>query len=353
MFIFIQKKSQSIPNGDAVNLFESTKILPLSYLFEGAIGLKSANMLIYFTVLLLLTGALYFVATNLMQKLFVKGAQQNQVATSKKKEISLKGIKNKSVSMAITTKEIKNILKTPIYFFNIMLSGFFVTVILIISAINITKANPEFITDMRNGLFEMFCKNPVEVLLITYIVGFLFSLIAGLANDPAVTSISREGKNIYQMKYLPISAKNNVNGRIRASIMLKLISFAPLFIMTMIILGKLFYLVLPILIGFVMCSYFVSNLGLFIDIQSPKLIWSTPQQAIKQNLNILKLIVIISIIGYIFYKLIDLFLTKYFIQFEQGIIYLAFIPIIFTFIGYAINITNIKRLERKLRNYEL
>lgn len=353
VFVFIQIKSQNAPNGDSINFFGSAKSLPLSFLFEGAIGLKSANKLIYFSVLLLLAGGLFFIATNFMHKVFVKGAQQNQVASNKKKKVSLKGIKNKTVSMAITSKEIKNILKTPIYFFNIMLSGFFITVILIVTAINITQKNPNLITETRSGIFNMFYKNPVEMLLITFIVGFLLSLVAGITNDPAVTSISREGKNIYQMKYLPISAKNNVNGRIRAAIMLKLISFVPMFIMAMIILGKLFYLVLPIIVGFVMCSYFVSNLGLFIDIQSPKLIWTTPQQAIKQNLNILKLIAAISIIGFIFYKFIDAFITKYDVPFEQGIIYLALIPVIFTFIGYAINTTNIKLLERKLRDYEL
>lgn len=132
-----------------------------------------------------------------------------------------------------------------------------------------------------------------------------------------------------------------------------MMSQIPLFILLMILLGKHLYFVFVVIVGFALASFFISNLGLFFDIRSPKLKWDTPQQAIKQNMNVLKLTLSLFALGFAFYFVISRLLQDKIINILQLPSVLLSIPIVLILIGCILFSLNVSSFEKNLVKYDL
>lgn len=366
-FVFYQMVIPKLSSEENFNIaFDKAKnifkyLFPFDNLFQKSIGLIGGSVSILSLILLVgLCAVLFYLTSNHMVKPFLKGFQQNRVSPNKKKKVNIAKVKSTSVTFTIAKKEILEIIKTPIYLFNTMFTGVFLIIIFLIGFFNATKEDMganggvlSLISKLHEKIYPFISKDFLLTIVLVFLVGFALALISGISNDPSATSISREGKNIRLLKSLPINSKDQIKGRIVASTLLKIIAQTPIFIVLMIALGKYFYLMLLGLLGFVLASFFISNLGLFFDIRSPKLKWDTPQQAIKQNMNVLKLTLSLFALGFAFYFVISRLLQDKIINILQLPSVLLSIPIALILIGCILFSLNVSSFEKYLVKYDI
>lgn len=157
------------------------------------------------------------------------------------------------------------------------------------------------------------------------LIGAGFIAALGVLNSVCCTTFSREGKNMWIQRTLPISTKDQIIGRLLSAIAVQIIGILVLY-------GSLAYMgvlniegVFVIAILGLLGSIPTGELGMIIDAYRPLLDWDNPQRAMKQNLNVLINMgvgsIYIFLIGVLSYKLmntVDLFII-------YGIVGLIFI----------------------------
>lgn len=206
----------------------------------------------------------------------------------KKKNIRIYNIK-KFPWITYTLKEIILILRTPEFFLNcflinIVLPSIFLCVF-------------RFKLESKNEILNMKLMMPIENRVTIFIV---FLLIGFVSNKIAATALSREGHEIYFMKYIPLPYRVQFYSKILAGIILASISI-PIYIYAFINYFdlKLIYLLgacIPSILG----MYFIGYVGLYIDILNPHLLVHQKILLFKKNINIL-VHFIISILIIIFF----------------------------------------------------
>lgn len=248
----------------------------------GAMALANNSKFIGLTNLLMfvIVGVIGFVIMILLsEKLFFDGLIGNiEVSASKgrgkKKDLERSSNVTKPY-LAIAMKEIKMLFKTPIYLMNSVGGVVIVPVILVISVIT----GEQSMEPLMNVLYG-------NIHLVTLasigLVAFL-----GMMNSVGTTTFSREGKNFWIQRTLPIRVEDQIFGRVLASLMIQLLGIVIL-IGSMFFIIKLDFLnILLIIILGLLGSIPMTQIGMIIDILRPMLTWTNPQQAMKQNLNVL------------------------------------------------------------------
>ncbi|WP_123053966.1 transporter [Clostridium sp. JN-1] len=286
----MQKNSMS--NQDMINMITSgnnsligltSKIFP-----DSAIAAKSLifnNSLIGFKYLIL------FLFLNLIsiiilliigEKLYFKGAVGGSESSSERKEINLSEnsrlfAKNFPLK-SITIKELKILFRTPSYFLNCVLMNFIWPVFILIPAFT----QKDFMKVLRE-----FSKLINEPKIIGMILGF--SMVIGIfvasTNMITCTAISREGHNIYILKYLPVSYKVQIMGKVLSGIILSIVSMLVVIVVAMILIKLPIYLAVISLFISTLGIVFSCILGIIVDVNFPKLNWDNEAKAVKQNFN--------------------------------------------------------------------
>lgn len=178
--------------------------------------------------------------------------------------------RQKSASRAFCVKELKILIRSPIYALNCLLN----IVIAPVAAIVVSKNIVGVLTD--SGMFE---NKSFEI------AGLFICLIIMSMGMAASTSVSREGKSFSICRFIPVRLSEQVKGRAAAAVILYILC-GMLFIIPYVILLKInflyiiygFFIVLAASVSFA-CS------GLLIDLAHPKLIWNKEAEAVKQNFN--------------------------------------------------------------------
>ena len=134
-------------------------------------------------------------------------------------------------------------------------------------------------------------------------------MVLGSMGNPLSSSFSREGKHIWLMKSLPISVKDQLLGRMLLGLVFQIIIIAPLFALLVFLMKPPIDLLISLFVGNCLSSVIVGLLGLTVDSIRPKLVWDNPQEAMKQNLNIMISMfsswAFVGLIAFIVYKLSD------------------------------------------------
>lgn len=183
--------------------------------------------------------------------------------------------KERNPSAAFCRKEIKTILRSPVYALNCLIN------ILLAPLAAVLLARED---SVRQILGE-FIKDPENIDFLLAMAGLLIGLGLMSLNMVPSTSISREGKCVWISEIIPVSLKSQVKGRLAAAVLFYVLSGA-LFIILFGILLKINFLYM--IYGF--CIILAGSLpyacgGLLIDLSHPKLIWDREAEAVKQNFN--------------------------------------------------------------------
>lgn len=223
----------------------------------------------------------FIVMIFLSEGLFFDGLLGNiEVSASKGRTGKKLSIKNSTRQtkpyLALAKKEIIMLFKTPIYLFNSIGGTIAVPIIMVMTAISGGEESME-------SMMAFIETKPEFVAL----VGIGFITLMGMLNSVGVTTFSREGKNLWIQRVLPIKTRDQIIGRILSSIAIQVLGLIALLVaLTFIIKLKISTIILIAVFG-LLGSIPMTQLGMVIDITRPLLTWTNPQQAMKQNLNVL------------------------------------------------------------------
>ena len=266
-------------NGDQTFLHVMRGIFPHINLFIDILVTGSIrSMLLYIlvnigfiVVLLGLADVCYFKG--------VVGLSSKDTESKKSSSNILNNIKVENPTNSYFKKEIFTLFRTSSYFLNCILINFiwpiFVYVICKLKFPDLT------LSKLKNLVTST--DNNTLIIIFMFVIGV--SILLPALNSIASSSFSREGKNFYFMKYIPMDYSSQVYVKL-------LVSFIIAFIGVNVF-SLIFYLVIGLKVStafiFLIISFlailFICSLGIIIDSINPKLVWDDELNALRENSN--------------------------------------------------------------------
>lgn len=219
---------------------------------------------------------------------------------SKDSNKKMKTGKNSRQSMAKTLmkRDLLNIFKTPIYVFNIGIGGLIIVVFgafFLFDNARTTGTTPKF--GMLSEFVSSMLAKSSEEIIISAGIFFILASIVSLTSNTALTSFTREGRQIWLTQTLPISAKEQVKGRVGASMVLQGLNMVPALLLVFFLVGFRPMSAVGALVGMIIGMFFIANLAMIVGSIKPKLDWDNPQQAVKRNGTVM--VFNLGFIGYV------------------------------------------------------
>lgn len=252
------------------------RIFPPSIWLTKALSLTGWDSFVNFAYLILSSavflGAVYLLASFIYQKGAV--AQLETLSKTRKAKLTYSG---SSHVMAMFKNEWRVILRTPVYALNSLTVIIMAPLMMLFPKFG-AAGDPDI-----QALYNLIQNERTQPGLILIVAGIIsgFALI-----NPAVsTSISREGKNIWVLKNIPVKPEVMVKGKLLAGFSISFVavvlaSFVTMYSFKLTIIQTAMIIILSSVAQIPVCA-----ISLLIDIIKPKLTWSNPQEAIKQNMN--------------------------------------------------------------------
>lgn len=176
---------------------------------------------------------------------------------------------------SIFQREWRIFLRTPVFIVN-GITGMVIAPFLIIIPLITNSEETESLLEMLNKPeFTMYITlGTIGVTLLTCNLGIL-----------ANTAVSREGYTFWISKLIPVSPREQVLGKFLHAISVELLGIVVVVITVGIVFRLPLYSLFVILVLSTLGNVFLASVNLLIDVARPKLDWTNPQEAVKQNLN--------------------------------------------------------------------
>lgn len=273
-------------------------LFPNLVLLENALIFQNIFNLLFFCITIVLFIAVFIFLAKI---LYFKGVIGMVQTSSKRKRISeeqsRKIVRKNNALKTYIFKELKLLVRTPIYFLNCVLISFVWPIIFLIPMVTSSISQGgggfgeilDFIQSMAADveLVSTFC--------ILTVVGI--SIFVSAINFGAGTSISREGKNVFFMKYIPMPYKQQIFAKVMSSVVINVITTTVYCLIAMLILRMpIFAIIVSTILSFLSCFIF-GYLTIVVDLIRPKLTWENEQSAIKQNFNTVAEMLLSLIVG--------------------------------------------------------
>lgn len=258
-------------------IFPANKLLAIG-LVNSASTKGFINMLLYLGISILLV----VLFLTLGESLYFKGLVGMSETKSKRKKLTSeqfdKSVVKSSAIKSYAIKELKLLVRTPVYFINCVMMNFIWPVVMLI---------PMFVND-QDGMTSLELRNVIrggpEGIVLA--VAFAAILFASGANGVTSTSISREGTGIFVSKYLPVSYHDQIIAKVISGVILGLVALLGMLIAAIYLVMPSIPLMICIIITGILGVFFTAFVGIIIDLNFPKLSWDTEQKAVKQNMNV-------------------------------------------------------------------
>lgn len=317
--IYVQRLAQDVGQSQINEMFVEgnnslvtlvTKIFPSTKIAVNSL-VNSSNIqgFINLILFLVITVAALILFIVLGEVLYFKGVMGVSETTSKRKILSSNELtKNTTQSSSLKVyllKELKLLFRTPIYFMNCVLMNFLWPLFLLIPLFAQKGGTGQI------GEITEFLKrgNGTGIVLAIF---FVFVVFASCSNGISCTSISREGKNLFILKYIPMKYKDQLMAKVLSAVVLGMVGMIMITILGITVLKLPLDLVLLMIIVGTLGILFTSFIGIFIDLNFPKLHWDTEQRAVKQNLNVLiSMVICLAIAGFTVFIIFKFKLTKW------------------------------------------
>ena len=226
-----------------------------------------------------LTTLFMFLAVSLSSKLYLRSLLNINSGVRKKKYSEAKANKEiekkKSVFGVLLSNEKKSLFRNPMSFLNLVFPVVMPTAIAVIlltsvsnmDRITINSALP-YIKDYYNHIILA--------------IGGIFSITSMYS----AVSYSKEGNNNFAMNYLPVSFMKVFLSKVILGTILNMIPFVACMIAIYVVVDIDVMVTLHGLICAIVAIFAVNMIGVFIDINRPKLKWISEVEAVKNNMNI-------------------------------------------------------------------
>ena len=263
-------------NNYFLNISPSANIL----LKEGMLN-KVSN---YFNLIIINLFAL-ILFIFLGNKLYLKQLLKANFYTKKKnnKEIKLnKRAKRNKIRISYIKKEFKLILKNPLFFIQSVYPVIMMTIMICVLILALVPAYKEILH--REEYKEMLESLKFDIEAVCIILGVI--QITGLFNYTSITSFSREGKNAYIMKVLPIGLYKQFIYKNIPQIVLNIISSIVILIVINFQIPAIGikYILILFVLSFLI-TIINSNILCLIDLLMPRLEWDAEYEILKNNKN--------------------------------------------------------------------
>lgn len=259
-------------------------LFPSSYFSANAlINANNVRGPLYVLVLIGISIFSIFIFNIIGNRFYFEGVVGIQESGAKRDTVSeeklVKSVKSRNKMFSYSLKELRILLRTPVFFLNNVLMSFIFPILILVPFIMGVSQIDSF---ELQAILEFAGQVDKSIILLS-LIGLAFFL--GSNNGIAATSISKEGKGFYFMKYIPMPYIDQLYSKILVALF---IQFIPLTILFIIISVVLKLDILFIIISFfimLLASLMQNQIAIIFDIMWPKLDWDTEQKAVKQNLN--------------------------------------------------------------------
>ncbi|HBR02368.1 MAG TPA: hypothetical protein DD738_07135 [Ruminiclostridium sp.] len=238
-------------------------------------GFESFINLLYF--ILASAGSLalvYFLASAIYQK--GAAAQLETGSYTGKRKLSY-GVSHPVT--AIFKNEWRILLRTPVYALNSLTVIFIAPLIMLMP---LFRGNFAKDPDLQ-FLYDLVAKEGAQSELLLIVAAIIVFL--ALINPAISTAFSREGKNIWILRSIPVEPEIQVMGKFLAGYSISLFASVVTAVVAMLSFRLSVPLTAMILILCMLALIPPCAVSLYIDLLRPKLSWNNPQQAMKQNMN--------------------------------------------------------------------
>lgn len=223
-------------------------------------------------IMLLFSEALYFRGV-----IGLTSSNSNQ--KTKDLDKLLKSCKQRSPGFSYFLKEVRILIRTPVFFTNCIAINFlwpiFIYAMLKITHFELSISDLQHLYAHRDLRIQLF--------LLLGIVGI--SVIVAALNSLSSNAISREGKHFSFMKYIPVSYWTQWNAKAFVGILFPAVGVLIFFIPACVIIQVPWIHILLFTLLSLMSISFVAYMGIYIDSIQPKLIWDDEMSALRENYN--------------------------------------------------------------------
>lgn len=266
-------------NGDQTFLHVMRGIFPHINLFIDILVTGSIRSLLlyilvnigFIVVLLGLADVCYFKG--------VVGLSSKDTESKKSSSNILNNIKVENPTNSYFKKEIFTLFRTSSYFLNCILINFiwpiFVYVICKLKFPDLT------LSKLKNLVTST--DNNTLIIIFMFVIGV--SILLPALNSIASSSFSREGKNFYFMKYIPMDYSSQVYVKLLVSFIIAFIGVNVFSLIFYLVIGLKVSTVFIFLIISFLAILFICSLGIIIDSINPKLVWDDELNALRENSN--------------------------------------------------------------------
>ena len=268
---------QMLNKADSISTSFSKGFITANMSLKALVNCDSYKGLLNIVYLALLTIPSYAILAKVFSKTYIVGVTSCMSAGGKKvRKLENKQFTNQSVAKSYIIKEIRNLIRNPIFLMQCILPSLLFPAIIIISfCVNVGESIEEMRVAMQaffdNTIFMAGC------LAISWFV-YMFNYIS-------ITAVSRDASNSTIMKILPIRYKSQMLYKIIPGIVMNFIPTAIVLIILGFFIKYNIYYIAAIGIISILMSIFINYLCIIIDLKNPKLNWSSEYTVVKQNFN--------------------------------------------------------------------
>ncbi len=183
-------------------------------------------------------------------------------------------------------KELRILVRTPIFLLNNVLFNFIFPLFLLIPFLAGGTKDKDLagLVDMiRTGVFAQGTTFAAQALGVC----FAIMVFAAATNGIAASALSRDGSSAWFMKTIPMSYLTQIACKVATGVLLSLCATLITIVMVVFLVGPPLWFVGLLLIAAVIGAVLPNTIGIVFDLQWPKLHWDNEQKAVKQNLNVI------------------------------------------------------------------
>lgn len=243
-------------------------LYPFYHMGHAAMG-NGLSMLIFAGIVAALFALVYMVLSRSFVKITTTNKGETKVKYREKKA------KAGNVRSALLKKELRRFLGSSNYMLNCGLG----LVFMIIAAVFLLIKG-----DMVTEMLDLFLAGEKDIasLIAVAAIGIMVSM-----NDITAPSVSLEGKNIWLVQSLPVSAADVLMAKLKLHLYLTLVPAGLLTAAVLWILKPAWYLVLLMPISVFVFVLLMALLGLVLNLIWPNLKWTNEAVPIKQSMSVM------------------------------------------------------------------
>ena len=217
------------------------------------------------------------------EKLYFRGVIGLTSATTHRKEKDLDKLlsscKQHNPAYTYFLKDIRMLVRTPVYFTNCIAINFlwpvFVYAMVKIAGYDLSLSR----------LRELYAHRDLKIQLF-FLLGIVgISVLVSALNSLCSGAISREGKHFSFMKYIPLSYMSQWNAKVWVGMVFTFVGVWIFFLPACILIRIPVIHILIFLVLSVLSIHFICYMGIYIDSIQPKLIWDDEMSSLRENYN--------------------------------------------------------------------